>query len=234
MRRPLRLCGVLLLLLSGGSGCQGLSRVFYRAGAVSTNQPTVPVLLVSEQVEPRQPAPKVDPSTMPQKEEPSSPQIDPAKPATPAEAPASEPPKKKDTPATPPPRRGYTVPSVAAQQMALAALGTTSGSEEEDESDLIGGGKEASEASGTAIGQAGLSAPQPIVAGVALSQPGLQEGVATALGPAATFNVFTNPPRTRGLRDGCAALNAAHFNNVGLCQSAAMRQHQRSAKFTRK
>jgi len=218
------------LILVGCVGCQGLSRVFHQAGtAVPTAAVEHRIILAA--------APGAQEPTQTE----TAPQDKPPTPTNPDEKQESTTSAKPQTadeeiaPIKKPTTQRYTVPSAVVRQVALASVGATAESDSVQDSSLLGSGKEASEATGDTtrgvIGQPGLTAAQPIVAGVVLSQPGLQEGAASALGSASSTNLFTTPGASRTPRviEGCRALTGAGFfgGDLGACQTRFIRDNQR-------
>ena len=248
---------LVISILGGVLGCQPLARVHYRAGAPVPRVPhprycegggriagaritaararvlsrtdanarilsrtASPVILAADFADP--------PATSP------APVNDSAR-TTDEKKPSEE--KKSDTAAQPAP--GYTAPSEAIRQLILiTAVATTSGSSTGNGTV----GKEFAESSTGLSGAPGLSAPTVSISTGVIGPPGLQEGVASALGPISANSLFQPARNTlAGVNGGCAALARGGFfqgSETG-CRSffrpeARIRSAHGTSKFARK
>jgi hypothetical protein len=228
------------ILLSALCGCQGLNRVFHRAGTnVAPRTPEPHALLIADfalttQEAGRSPDQQSKPARTAQSPTPNT-STDQADEPAPPETEEQEELDPWDEEEKPTVRLPFTAPSEAVRQLTL--LAAASGDVAVDDEDVIavgGAGKEAAEAlAGGAtpfVGQPGLSAPQPTVAGVVVSRPGLQRGPATGLCSASPFNILT--PQTNpasGNMGRCTDLTRAGF--FGGSASACQMHFQRQTKF---
>lgn len=222
----LRLAATVALIPIFGSaiGCQPLARVHHHAGARIASQVSSRVILAADFADPL-PSANPSPRTADEKK------FDDEK------RPTNEPVAVTAPPSAP----GYTAPSDAIRQLILmTAVATTSGAQTGTSSI----GKEFAESNTGLSGAPGLSAPAVSVqsAGV-IGPPGLQEGLASALGPISTTSSLFQPASNSltGMNGGCAALARGGFfqGSEAGCRSffrpeARNRPIQRTSKFPRK
>lgn len=231
-RPSLAVLVVAAAVLSGG--CQSMDGPASRAAATIGKSAPIPrVVLAAYVSQPKQ--------TQSSDAEPKPRETPPDKPATDESVRVDQPTAtEEEKKAKEPALRGYTAPSAARRQAALDFINLAI-SNEEDLTQVQGGGKELAEARfdvGPSVsGRPGLAPATPAVVGEVVSRAGLQEGAATAIGFMSELNniLVPRPNMLSGSMGRCNDLaNAGFFGrSVDNCVSH-FSSRQKSFRFLRR